>query len=139
MCHQSVGLISRAIEAKGIPTLSLTSAWSITASANPPRAAYTDFPLGHTAGRPNQPAEQSALIRDALTQFEAIETPGTIIPLGYGWDRVWKDEARELIDHRTTRRDTPQYQNEADRLAAMANHGQTVACTVCEPGLIPRS
>ena len=119
--------------------MSMTSAWSITASANPPRAAYTDFPLGHTTGRPDQPAEQLALIRDALTLFDTIQAPGTIIPLGYGWDRVWKDEARELVDRRTERRDTPQYQTPGDRIAAIAAHGETVACAVCDPGLIPRN
>lgn len=117
----------------------MTSAWSITASANPPRAAFTDFPLGHTAGRPDQPDEQVALIRDALTLFESIDAPGTIVPLDYQWDGEWKDEARDLIDHRTPRHDTPQYQSEFDRLAAVANHGETLACTVCEPGMIPRS
>ena len=122
-----------------MPTLSMTSAWSITASANPPRAAFTDFPLGHTAGRPDRPDEQLALIRDALSLFESVETPGTIVPLDYAWGDDWKREARELVDHRTPRHDTPQYQSDLDRLAAVANHGETLACTACEPGMIPRS
>lgn len=117
----------------------MTSAWSITASANPPRAAYTDFPLGHTAGRPNQPEEQLELIRDTLALFETMHTPGTIVPLEYGWDRIWKREARELIDHRTERYDTPQYQTPGDRNAAMAAHGEKLACSVCDPGIVPRT
>ena len=117
----------------------MTSAWSITASANPPRAAYTDFPLGHTAGRPDQPDEQRRLIRDALTLFETVETPGVIMPLDYGWDRAWKDEARALIDRRTERFDTPQYQTDMDRLAAISAHGESVACSVCDPGRVPRT
>ena len=120
-------------------TLSLTSAWSITASANPPRAAYTDFPLGHTAGRPDQPDEQKALIRDALGLFETVDAPGTIVPLAYQWTDSWKDEARELVDHRFERHDTPQYQTADDRLAAITTHGETLACDVCAPGKVPRS
>ena len=119
--------------------MSMTSAWSITASANPPRAAFTDFPLGHTAGRPNRPEEQTALIRDALSLFDTIETPGVIEPLDYHWDEKWKPAARELIDHRTTRHDSPQYQTPDDELAAIANHGETAACTACDPGIVPRS
>ena len=61
-----MGLIAREIEARGIPTLSMTSALSITKAANPPRAAYLDFPLGHTAGKPHQPLLNRAIVRDAL-------------------------------------------------------------------------
>ena len=62
MCHQSVGLIARAVEAAGIPTLSMTSAWSITASVNPPRAAFVDYPLGHTTGQPHDRADQLRIV-----------------------------------------------------------------------------
>lgn len=117
----------------------MTSAWSITASANPPRAAFTDFPLGHTAGRPGRPDEQTALVRDALTLFETLDRPGQVVPLDYRWDDPWKAAARELKDHRTPRHDTPQYQSEADRVAAVGNHGEELACSVCAPGMIPRT
>lgn len=138
MCHQSVGLIARAIEESGIPTLSLTSAWSITASANPPRAAYTDFPLGHTAGRPDRPEEQTALIRDALQLFETLDQPGEIVPLDYRWgDESWRAEARCLVDRRSERHATPQYQNEDDRRAAVERFGDDVACQACAPGTVP--
>lgn len=117
----------------------MTSAWSITASANPPRAAFTDFPLGHTAGRPDRPDEQVSLIRDALSLLESIDEPGTIVPLDYRWGEEWKPEARQLGDRRTSRHGTPQYQSEADELAAIANHGVAIACNVCDPGMVPRS
>jgi len=119
-----VGLISRAIEAAGILTVSITSAWSITASANPSRAVYTDFPLGHTAGRPHDPHGQLAIVRAALDAVYTIEEPGTILPIDMSWpDQAWREDARELVDHRTERHDTPQYQNAADRDAAIEAHG----------------
>ncbi len=131
MCHQSVGLISRALEAAGTTTTSITSAWSITAAANPPRAVFTDFPLGNTAGPPHDRDTQLAITRSALSAAFSITQPGTIIPLDHEWPEPWKDEARELIDHRTSRNDAPQYQSDADRAAAIERHGEAAACSVC--------
>ncbi|MGD9751320.1 MAG: hypothetical protein AB7W59_10020 [Acidimicrobiia bacterium] len=153
MCHQSVGLIARAIEAAGIPTLSMTSAWSITASANPPRAAFVDYPLGHTSGQPHDPADQRRLVRAALDCFATITEPGTIVDLGADWgSQEWrenplrgasrtastggrKERAAEdgdgSGDSRTARHPTPQYQTDDDRLAAEARHGVDVACAAC--------
>ena len=45
-----------------MPTLSMTSAWSITAAVWPPRAAFVDHPLGHTTGRAGDPAGQRAIV-----------------------------------------------------------------------------
>jgi NAD(P)-dependent dehydrogenase (short-subunit alcohol dehydrogenase family) len=49
------------LEAAGVPTICLTAAHSITASVNPPRAAFVDLPLGNTAGRPNDPEDIAAM------------------------------------------------------------------------------
>ena len=121
-----------------MPTLSMTSAYSITKSANPPRAAFTDFPLGHTCGPPDRPEIQRSIMRDALALFETMEQPG-IVELGYGWPAPWKEEALEPVDHRTPRHDTPQYQNQDDRAAAVAAHGVGVACRAGAPSDIPRT
>ena len=109
MCHQSIGLIARALEASGITTTSISSAWSITQSVNPPRAVFTDFPLGNTAGPPNTPEVQMAIARSALELAHTATEPGTIVALDHEWGEEWKTEARELVDHRTPRHDTPQY------------------------------
>jgi len=121
-----------------VPTLSMTSAHSITVSANPPRAAFTDFPLGHTCGPPDQPEMQRSIMRDALALFETMEQPG-IVELGYAWPALWKEGARQPVDHRTPRYDTPQYQNQDDQAAAVAAHGVRVACRAAAPGDVPRS
>lgn len=68
-----------------------------------------------------------------------MDSPGSIADLGYEWGEPWREEARALVDSRTPRLDTPQYQTDEDRLAAVASHGETVACTVCDPGIVPRS
>ncbi len=123
-----MGLIARQIEAAGIPTLCMTSALSITRSVNPPRAAFLDYPLGHTTGKPDAPELQQSILRDALAGFVSIDEPGGVLTLDYGWaeNDDWKDQVmrpRESrgrsvtapADDRTTRHATPQYQCEEDR------------------------
>ncbi len=129
-----MGLVARALEAAGMPTLCLTSAYSITASVNPPRAAFSDLPLGHTVGRPHEPEFQRDLLRRAFRAAETMDEPGTIAPTGVAWDAngSWKrwatptgveteaaeSESGARSDTRNERVDIPQYQYESDRLAA---------------------
>jgi hypothetical protein len=126
-----VGLIAREIEARGIPTLSMTSALSITRSVNPPRAAFVDFPLGHTSGRPHEPELQRDLLLDSLRAFESLEEPGGVVTLPCSWeeDDAWKERITRPdpdsgqtgeVDERTGRLDIPQYQTEHDRELAEA-------------------
>jgi hypothetical protein len=94
VCHQSVGLIAREVEAAGIPTLCMTSAYDITQAVNLPRAVFVNYPLGHQTGKPDDPENQRAIIRDALAAFETISKPGTIVELPYVWDandRRWEE------------------------------------------------
>ena len=98
---------------------------------------FTDFPLGHTAGPPGDSETQLAIARAAVEAIETITTPGTIVPLPFEWGSDWKGAARSEGDIRTPRHDTPQYQSEDDRSAAVAAHGEAVACTVCAPDAIP--
>ena len=133
-----MGLIAREIEGRGIPTVSLTSAWSITRRVNPPRAVYTDFPLGHTAGKPHDPRLQRRIMQDALAALEQFVEPGTLRQLPYQWteDDAWKDRVMrpqapgpggsgKPSDDRMERHAEPQYQTEADRL--LAGSGQSCA------------
>lgn len=77
-------------------------------------------------------------MRDALALFETMEQSG-IVELDYSWPAPWKEEARQPVDHRTPRHDTPQYQNQGDRAAAVAAYGVGVACRAGAPGDMPRS
>lgn len=108
----------------------LTSAWSITQAVNPPRAAYVDYPLGHTAGKPGDGDDQQLILRSALALLEAAEAPSTIADLGRIWseDDSWKDRVMrpkperdgngDAADDRVERFATPQYQMESDRSEA---------------------
>lgn len=116
------------MEAAGIPTLSLSSAYSITRSVFPPRAVFLDFPLGHTAGKPGEPELNRDILAGALAAFETIDRAGTIVSLPYVWsdDDSWKDRALRPAsadaprDERAARSDKPQYQSEDDEAAAAA-------------------
>ena len=134
-----MGLIAREIEGRGIPTLSMTSALSITRSANPPRAAYLDFPLGHTAGKPHQPRLNRDIVLNALKAFETLQQPGQVSMLPYEWadDDAWKDGVMrprspdaKHDDSRVERDATPQYQTAADRTLADAELARG-GCATC--------
>lgn len=124
MCHQTVSLVARHLEANGLPTLCLGSARDIFAAAAPPRAAFVDYPLGHSAGAPFSPDDQRSVVSAALQAFERIDEPGTIVELANRWQgpATWKSEATDpgKGDTRQVRDTTPRYQFEADRLAAEA-------------------
>lgn len=112
---------------------------SITASANPPRGAFVDYPLGSTAGQPGNVGDQTDIARRALGLLESIDESGTIVSLDKVWPTEWKTEARSLADHRSERFDTPQYQTDADRSAAIDRHGQVAACEICEAATTPQN
>lgn len=98
------------------------SALDILAAGRAPRSVFVDYPLGHSVGRPFNPDNQRAIIGDALTAFESITTPGEIIHLDYRWsdNDDWKTEAGDTQggDTRAPRDLSPQYQTDADRIAA---------------------
>ena len=100
-----------------------------------PRAVYLDYPLGQTAGRAGDLAEQNAVLEAACEAFEELSSPGRVIDLPMHWaeDDAWKDrvmrpdaahkspgQAPDSLsgDQRTPRRDTPQYQSPLDEAAA---------------------
>jgi hypothetical protein len=117
VCHQSVGLIARHAEGNGISTVCLSSALDITQSVNPPRAAFLDFPLGHTSGKANEPELQFSIARDALTALEEMKTPGSIKILPYRWNEEESWRNQELFsDSRLPRTLEPQFQYEEDRI-----------------------
>ena len=143
-----MGLIAREIEARGIPTICLSSAYSITASVNPPRAVFVDFPLGHTAGKPGDKPLQRKIMIDTLSALDGIQIPGTIRTLKYRWseDNAWKATAmrpgrgKKTSDDRVERHPEPQYQRPEDQVAAELNlaAGGCPGCVWLEEAADPR-
>ena len=75
MCHQSVGLIQRAIEQQGIATVSLSLLREITEKVRPPRALFVPYPLGYPLGTPNDPALQTRIILAAFALLARTDCP----------------------------------------------------------------
>jgi len=76
-----VGLIQRAIEAEGIPTISISLNRIITEKVKPPRVLLLDYPLGHPMGNPFEKEIQRQILLEALDHLKSINEPGTIADL----------------------------------------------------------
>lgn len=76
LCHQSVGLLARAIELAGIPTMTLAVVKEVVENVRPPRAALHDDEPGSVAGRPNWPEHQRRILDEALRLLEPMDQPG---------------------------------------------------------------
>ena len=76
LCHQSIGLVARAIELAGIPTMTLAVLKDVAEDVRPPRVAYYNGDLGTVAGKPNWPEHQRRILDEALRLIEPIDQPG---------------------------------------------------------------
>ena len=76
LCHQSVGLVARAIESAGIPTMTLAVVKDVVESVRPPRVALYDGEFGSVAGKPNWPEHQRRILDEALRLIEPTDQPG---------------------------------------------------------------
>ena len=92
MCHQTVSLAARHLEANGIPTIVMGCAKDIVEYCGVPRFLFSDFPLGNAAGRPNDPQSQAFTLELALRVLEAAPGPRTTVqsPLRWSADPAWK-------------------------------------------------
>ncbi len=66
VCHQSVTMAARALEAEGIATVVMGCARDIVEHVGAPRLAFSDFPLGNAAGPPDDFGGQVGTLRMAL-------------------------------------------------------------------------
>jgi hypothetical protein len=82
-----VGLIQRAIEAEGIPTVGISILKEVTEKVRPPRSVYLRYPFGHPLGDAFNVTQQRTILLDALRALETITAPGTIVEPGYAWRR----------------------------------------------------
>jgi D-proline reductase (dithiol) PrdB len=92
VCHQSVSLAARHLEANGIATVVMGAAKDIVEHVGVPRFLFSDFPLGNAAGKPNDPASQELTLELALRLLEAAPAPRTTVqsPLRWSDDADWK-------------------------------------------------
>ena len=67
-----MGLIARAIEANGIPTVSISIAKELSESVGVPRVVFVKWPLGHPLGEAHQPLQQRNMIFEALKLLKDV-------------------------------------------------------------------
>jgi D-proline reductase (dithiol) PrdB len=82
-----VGLLQRAIEAEGIPSIGVTLQKEVTRKVKPPRALYLRHPFGHPMGEAFHVKQQRTILLYALTALETATEPGVILQPGYAWKR----------------------------------------------------
>jgi len=98
VCHQTVSLIARHLEANGISTVVMGCAKDIVEHAAVPRFLFSDFPLGNSAGRPHDPDSQALTFELALRLLESAPASRTTVqsPLRWSTDASWKRDYNNI-------------------------------------------
>ncbi len=92
VCHQTVSLVARHLEANGVSTVVMGCARDIVEHCGVARFLFSDFPLGNSAGRPRDVASQEMTLELALTLLETAAEPRTTLqsPLRWSESAEWK-------------------------------------------------
>lgn len=99
-CHRATMIISRALEAQGIPCITMSTLHEMAEAFKPARPVFADFPLGATVGRPHDPEMQRSVIRSALGIADQPALPWRITTLPQAWsaDRAWEADVWRLYE-----------------------------------------
>jgi len=85
VCHQTLTLVARALEAAGIATVLLGAAKDVVELCGAPRFLFSDVPLGNAAGLPHDRASQDATLELALRILERAPAPRTTVQSPLRW------------------------------------------------------
>ena len=98
MCHQTVSLAARYLEAHGISTVIMGCAKDIVEHCGVPRFLFSDFPLGNSAGRPFDVESQAQTLELALRVLESAPAARTTMqsPIRWSADASWKCDYLDL-------------------------------------------
>ena len=94
VCHQTMSLAARHLEANGIATVIMGCARDIVEHAGVPRLLFSDFPLGNAAGKPGDRASQALTLDLALRVLESAPAARTTVqsPLRWSDSAEWKHD-----------------------------------------------
>ena len=92
VCHQTLSLIARYLEANGIPTVLMGCAKDIVEHCGVPRFMFSDFPLGNAAGKPFDAASQRQTLELAFKVLESAVSSRTTVQSPQRWStsHEWK-------------------------------------------------
>lgn len=97
VCHQSMTLVARALEAAGVATVVVGAAKDIVEQAGAPRFLFSDVPLGNAAGLPRDGASQDLVLELALRLLETAVAPRTTVTTPLAWPVAgWKRDYMNL-------------------------------------------
>jgi hypothetical protein len=88
--------VQRAIETRGIPTVSIIVALDATEHIKPPRAVFLPFMMGHHFGVPFHKELQHRIIMEALEFLSTAQESGEIKMLPIKWAQA--RQAGKLIE-----------------------------------------
>jgi len=86
-----VGLVSRVIEAAGIPTVTLELIWTYHNAIGIPRVAAIEHPFGRPYGDVDDAARQRDVLVAALELAHEAKEPGEVRHLPYRWHEAPAD------------------------------------------------
>jgi len=98
VCHQTVSLVARHLEANGIPTVMFGCARDIVEHSGVPRFVFSDFPLGNPCGKPFDVEMQRSILAIGLDLLEGARSPRTTVQTPFIWSRdpSWKKDFMNL-------------------------------------------
>ncbi|HVT50115.1 MAG TPA: hypothetical protein VHE77_01015 [Dongiaceae bacterium] len=99
VCHQTVSLVARHLEANGIATVIMGAARDIVELCGVPRFVFSDFPLGNAAGKPHDVGSQDLTLNLALDLLEQATAPRSTVqsPLRWSADEAWKRDYGNIV------------------------------------------
>jgi hypothetical protein len=94
VCHQTLSLVARHLEANGIATVIMACATDIVEHCGVPRALFSDFPLGNAAGKPHDAQSQADTLELALRLLESAPAARTTVQSPQRWSDSpeWKSD-----------------------------------------------
>ena len=86
-----MGLVARAIEAAGIPTVTLNMIWPYQRLVGMPRVAAIEHPFGRPFGDVGDDDTQREVLRAALAVATSATEAGEVVHLPFVWSQDPKD------------------------------------------------
>lgn len=87
-----MSLVTRHLEANGVPTVLVGCARDIVEQCGVPRFIFNDFPLGNPCGKPHDDETQRGIVEHAIGLLESARAPRTTLQTPYIWsdDESWR-------------------------------------------------
>jgi len=130
VCHQSVSLVARHLEANGVSTVIMGCAKDIVELCGVPRFLFSDFPLGNGAGKPHDLGSQEMTLELALALLETAAEPRTTLqsPLRWSESDDWKQDYSnvKLLSEEEIRRRREEFDRGKEAAKAI-REGQAIA------------